>query len=293
MWWSECRCRFQAAVRAPRATQAIVLDVVHRLQKPDREQRLEHPERQHGQGTDAQQHRQHHRTGTMRPQQRAAPPALPQAPQAFAFQPPGPHETAGQRARQEPPEALPRAGAGRVVPGGGAHVVAPVMLDHELRVADARHQHPGQHAVGPAAAVAQLVGIGDALRTGHEPDGEGQADHRGPARRPRGVQARSQQHQLQRHVQPQQPDESRRPRGARRAAQPWPGRFQRGDGQPDQQSPDRRMFGPRQRVEQRQRRKRQAQREAQVQPAGGNRVPAADWTPQAASRQCGAPIIGA
>ena len=61
-----------------------------------------------------------------------------------------------------------------------AAVMAPVMFDHKVTVANAGHQHPGMKAVDLRFAVVQLVREGDALRPGDEADPERDAERHAP-----------------------------------------------------------------------------------------------------------------
>ena len=146
--------------------QAVVLDVVHRLQQPDRERRLQHPEQQRrptsrrrpGRPATATLAAVHQGSGLrsqlLRRMRRAL--RLPAARRA--------RQLPGQGARQEAPQAFARPGGRRVVVRGGAHMVAAVVLHHEVPIHHAPHQHPAEGAVASVPAVSQFVGEGDALR---------------------------------------------------------------------------------------------------------------------------------
>ena len=203
MWWSLWRCRlaiielvmkasaFQACCTVRRARagrprsplQPVVFDVVDGLQQKDRVGRLHDPEQQRQRpqprsGQDAS----HAPCAAVAHSQRAAHPASAQSPQLLRLQAPGAGPAAGQRARQEAPEALASPRRRRVLEGRGSRVVAAVMLDHEVRVVDAGHQRPGRvRGPGASARWPSSCGEGDALAAGDT------ARHPGPApARPRG-----------------------------------------------------------------------------------------------------------
>ena len=171
----------------------------------------------------------------------------------------------GQGAGQEAPQAFARPGAGRVVQRGGAHVVAAVVLHHEVAVVHAGHQHPSQHAVGAAAAVSQFVGEGDALRAGDEAHREAQAHHGGPRAALGGGQAGGEQHQLEGHEQARQPRQpgARLRRHGRALQRGHQGLGQR-DGGPHREGGQRRPLGVAGGRIERQARQQQGQHEAQV-----------------------------
>ena len=98
------------------------------------------------------------------------------------FQRPGAAPAAPERARQKTPQAFTPARARRVVQRGGTRVVATVMFDHEMRVADAAHQYPAQKPVNAVAGMSQLMGHRDALRSGHKAHRQGNAQCKLPAR---------------------------------------------------------------------------------------------------------------
>ena len=89
--------------------------------------------------------------------------------------PRGRAQAADDGARQEGPEALAEAGAGRVLGGGDADVVAAVVLDEEVAVAGLGEGDPGEPALGAGALVAELVGGVDRDPADHA-DGQRQED---------------------------------------------------------------------------------------------------------------------
>ena len=96
------------------------------------------------------------------------------AAQALGLQVPGRGQAAPDGARQEAPEALAQARAGRVLGRGHAHVVAAVVLDEEVPVAGLGQRHLGQPLLHARALVAQLVRGVDA-DAAHQAHGQGQA----------------------------------------------------------------------------------------------------------------------
>ena len=105
---------------------------------------------------------------------------LPSRSRRAASRLPGGGEAAGHGARQEFPEALAEARAGRVLRGGDADVVAAVVLDEEVPVAGLREGDAGEPLLHVVALVAELVGGVDA-----DPADDAHGDRRGRCFRPR------------------------------------------------------------------------------------------------------------
>ncbi len=83
---------------------------------------------------------------------------LPRRSRRSASMPQAERQAARHRARQEGPEALPQARAGRVLGGGDADVMAAVVLDEEVAVAGLGERDAAQPALAAGALVAELVG---------------------------------------------------------------------------------------------------------------------------------------
>ena len=137
--------------RAHAAHQAVMFDVVDGFELEDGIGRLRQPEHQRDgaqQRGDRQQQRGLHRGG---PSQRAAPQAALELAPLLCVQPPGAGPATFQSTRQELPQRFTAPRTRGVVVCGRARVVATVMLDHEVAVVHAGHQHPGQQTVNARA----------------------------------------------------------------------------------------------------------------------------------------------
>ena len=188
------------------SAQAVMLNVVDDLQQQKGNGRLQCKKRYHFYSCLRRQvkgwkHKKHQGCGRT-PGQRAAQPVAFELGDTLRLQLPAADQATPQAARQKPVEALAEARRSRVVLRGGARVVAPVVLDHEVAITNAAHQYPGAKAIQLRFAVAQLVRKGDALRAGDKAHTEGHAQHRRPVSLNGGIAAQRNQRQLQQHVQP-------------------------------------------------------------------------------------------
>ena len=153
--------------------EAVVLQVVDHLQQREAEDRLdEEPGRdlpaEHGDQS-AEEHDGHEPRVEVVVADR--PRALAQATEPLGLEVPGRPCGSHDAARQERPERLAEARAGRVLGGGDAGVVPTVVLDEEVSVPGGGQGDLGQPLLAPGDLVAELVrGVDpDPARDGHRP----------------------------------------------------------------------------------------------------------------------------